>query len=73
MRISDLVKISQYLVRRSDIPQYAEVRSRFLGEHRPASLLLVVPDGLVRSDMLIEIEAWAAKAAPQSFSGEGES
>ena len=64
MTVDDLVKVTQYLVRRSDIPAYVKVRSRVLGNARPASLLLVVPDGHVRPDFLLEIEAVAAKSAP---------
>ena len=54
-----LVKIVQYLVRPGDISSYGPVRARMLQGHRPASMLLVVP-ALVRSDFLIEIEAFAA-------------
>ena len=61
MSVHDLVKITQYLLRPADIPAYARVRARVLGEARPASLLLIVP-ALVRPDFLIEIEAWAAKS-----------
>ena len=42
MTVHDLVKITQYLVRASDIPAYAKVRTRFLGEARPASMLMIV-------------------------------
>jgi enamine deaminase RidA (YjgF/YER057c/UK114 family) len=61
MSVHDLVKVTQYLVRSSDIAAYAEVRARHLGSARPASLLLIVP-GLVRPEFLLEIEAYAAKA-----------
>jgi enamine deaminase RidA (YjgF/YER057c/UK114 family) len=60
MTVHDLVKITQYLLRTSDIPAYAKVRSHFLGAARPASMLLIVP-GLVRPEFLLEIEAWAAR------------
>lgn len=60
MSVHDLVKVTQYLLRASDIPTYANVRAKFLGEARPASMLLIVP-GLVRPDFLLEIEVWAAK------------
>jgi 2-iminobutanoate/2-iminopropanoate deaminase len=43
MTVGDLVKITQYLTRESDITAYAAVRSRFLGDARPASMLMVVP------------------------------
>lgn len=61
MTVGDLVKITQYLTRESDIAQYAQVRSRFLGDARPASMLMVVP-ALVRQGFLVEIEVVAAKA-----------
>jgi enamine deaminase RidA (YjgF/YER057c/UK114 family) len=61
MDIGDLVKITQYLVRAEDIPAYAKVRARVLGDARPASMLMVVA-ALPRPDFLIEIEAHAAKA-----------
>lgn len=60
MSVDDLVKITQYLLHPSDIPAYAKVRSRFLGDARPASMLLIVP-GLVRPEFRLEIEAIAAK------------
>ena len=61
MSVHDLVKVTQYLVRSSDIAAYAEVRARHLGSARPASLLLIVP-ALVQPEFLLEIEAYAAKA-----------
>jgi enamine deaminase RidA (YjgF/YER057c/UK114 family) len=60
MSVHDLVKITQYLTRPSDIPAYAAVRERVLDGARPASMLLIVPE-LVRPDFLLEIEAYAAK------------
>jgi len=61
MSVRDLVKVTQYLVHPSDIPAYAEVRTRHLAGARPASLLLIVP-GLVHPEFLLEIDAYAAKA-----------
>ena len=60
MGVQDLVKITQYLLNANDIPAYAKVRSRYLGDARPASMLLIVP-ALVWPNMLLEIEAVAAK------------
>jgi len=57
-----LVKIVQYLVRTEDLPAYAAIRSRFLGDCRPASMLLVAA-ALPKSGFLIEIEAIAAAPA----------
>jgi enamine deaminase RidA (YjgF/YER057c/UK114 family) len=44
-----LVKVSQYLTRSEDIPKYRPIRSKWLGENKPAFLLAVTP-GLVRDD-----------------------
>jgi 2-iminobutanoate/2-iminopropanoate deaminase len=61
MTVADIVKVTQYLTRPEDIPAYAKVRTRFLGEARPASMLLVIPQ-LVRPEFLVEVEVMAAKA-----------
>jgi len=61
MTVDDIVKVTQYLLHAADIPAYAKVRSKFLGNVRPASMLLVVP-ALVRPEFLLEIEVQAAKA-----------
>lgn len=61
MSVHDLVKITQYLTRAEDIPAYVQVRTRMLGETRPASMLMVVA-GLPRPQFLLEIEAVAASA-----------
>jgi enamine deaminase RidA (YjgF/YER057c/UK114 family) len=61
MTVADIVKVTQYLTRAEDIKAYAEVRSRFLGGNRPASMLLVIPQ-LVWPEILVEVEIMAAKA-----------
>jgi 2-iminobutanoate/2-iminopropanoate deaminase len=61
MTVGDVVKVTQYLTRAEDIPAYGKVRTRFLGNARPASMLLVIPQ-LVRPEFLVEIEIIAAKA-----------
>ena len=60
MGVKDLVKVTHYPVRDEDIKDYVAVRARYLGDARPASMLLVVP-GLVKPEILVEIEAYAAK------------
>ena len=60
MGVQDLVKVTHYLLRAADIPEYVKVRSRFLGDARPASMLLIVPE-LVKPEFLLEVEAIAAK------------
>ena len=61
MTVGDIVKVTQYLTRAEDIQAYAKVRARFLGQARPASMLLVVRQ-LVRPEFLVEVEVTAAKA-----------
>lgn len=61
MEVNDLVKVTAYLTRPEDIVAYREVRDRFMGRARPASTLVVIAQ-LVSPDLLVEIEAVAAKA-----------
>lgn len=67
MRYTDLIRVTTYLVNAADIPESRAARLQALGEHRPASTLLVI-SGLATPDYLIEIEAWAAQevAAPRA-------
>lgn len=58
--IKDLVKVTSFLTRPEDIPAYGKIRDRFLGEMRPATTLVVV-QALARPNLLIEVEAIAAK------------
>lgn len=60
MTVHDLVRVTQYLLHASFIPDYVKVRSRFLGTARPASTLLVVPQS-IKPEYLLEVEASAAK------------
>jgi 2-iminobutanoate/2-iminopropanoate deaminase len=55
----NLVKVTQYLVHQEHIALYPPVRSKWLGDHRPAAMLSVV-SALVRPEFLIEIEVIAA-------------
>ena len=58
----DLVKLVVYLTDPRSIEEYRAVRAEMLGDDvAPASTLLVV-DGLAQPDMLIEVEAWAARS-----------
>ena len=61
MTVNDLVKVTHYLLRAEDISAYVKVRSRFLGDVRPASMLLMIPQ-LVKPEYLLEVEVYAAKA-----------
>jgi enamine deaminase RidA (YjgF/YER057c/UK114 family) len=62
MGVRDLVKVTHTLTRAEDIPAYVAVRAQFLGDARPASMLVVVP-ALVRPEFLVEVEAYAARPA----------
>jgi enamine deaminase RidA (YjgF/YER057c/UK114 family) len=61
MGIGDLVKITTFLTRAQDTAAAGAARARHLGDSRPASTTVIVA-GLVAANMLIEIEAVAAKA-----------
>lgn len=61
MGIRDLVRINSYLVRPEDIAVARTVRAKYLDGHEPASTLLVIAR-LAGPDLLMEIEAVAAKA-----------
>jgi hypothetical protein len=67
MTVDDIVKVTQYLTRAGDVKAYAQVRNRFLGAARPASMLLVVPQ-LVWPSLLVEVEVVAAKARSKAES-----
>lgn len=60
MNVNDLVKITTFVTDASGLPQFAAVRTRFLGDVRPASTLLVVA-ALARPEWLLEIEAVACR------------
>jgi 2-iminobutanoate/2-iminopropanoate deaminase len=68
MTVDDIIKVTQYLTRAEDVADYAKVRSRVLGEARPAFMLLVVPQ-LIWPEVLLEIEVVASKAVSTSLPG----
>jgi len=61
MDVSNLIKVVTYLTDPADAARLAEIRSKYLGNNRPASTMVVVKS-LLKSDWLIEIEATAFKA-----------
>jgi enamine deaminase RidA (YjgF/YER057c/UK114 family) len=62
MRKNNLVKFNVYLTDSRHIDPYRAARKKVIGDAtQPASTLLVI-DGLASPDLLIEVEAWAAKA-----------
>ena len=61
MTKADLVKTTVYLTDSRHVPEFRAARDKVMGtDTKPTSTLLVI-DGLASPDMLIEIEAWAAK------------
>lgn len=59
MHPENLVKTSTYITSREDIAEYVKVRGKYLGDIRPAGLLLVV-EGHIKPEYLIEVDAIAA-------------
>jgi 2-iminobutanoate/2-iminopropanoate deaminase len=62
MTYRDLVQVTTYLIREEDRQVYAKTRAEILGGHKPAFMLTIVP-GLVRDDMLLEVQFVAATTA----------
>jgi 2-iminobutanoate/2-iminopropanoate deaminase len=60
MNVAHIVHLTQHLIRREDLAVYREIRSRYLGECEPASMLTFLPE-LVWPNMLIELEIVAAE------------
>lgn len=60
MGVTDIVKITGFLTAPEQVREYQPVRDRFLGAHRPASTLVVVA-ALARPNLLVEVEAVAAR------------
>ena len=60
MGVDDLVKVNVFLTRAQDIADYRAIRQKFQGRARPASTLLII-SALAHPDLLVEIEAIAAK------------
>jgi len=61
MGFEDVVKTTVFLTDPATISAYRAIRDEFLGDHRPASTLLIVA-GLASPDFLVEVEMTAAKA-----------
>jgi len=59
----DIVKVTNYIVDRGNLPVLVEVRKAILGEMRPASTLVVA--ALARDELLVEIEAIVALPNPR--------
>lgn len=60
MEVSDIVKMTAYVVHGQDMAAYGRIRGEFLKGHRPSSTMITVP-ALLRPEMLIEVEVNAAR------------
>ena len=60
MAVTDIVKITAFVVGAENYPAFAAARSRHLGSHKPASTAVCVAS-LLRPEWLIEVELVAAK------------
>lgn len=63
LSMDDVVKMTHYLTDAADVAAYGTIRSRWLGEARPASTLLIV-SGLARPDLKVEVDVVAARSVP---------
>lgn len=61
MAKKDLVKFTVYLTDSRLIDEYRAARKRIIGDATLPTSTLVIVQGLAAPEMLIEIEAWAAK------------
>lgn len=61
MTKKNLVKFTVYLTDARFIADYRASRKRFIGDAIVPSSTLLIVDGLAAPELLIEIEAWAAK------------
>ena len=58
----DLVKFTVYLTDSRHVAGYRAARKKVIGDEVLPTSTLVIVDGLASPDMLVEVEAWAAKA-----------
>ena len=61
MVMTDLVKMTTYLVRSEDLASFRDIRNDIMGDFKPAHTLLVI-SSLARPEFLVEIEGFASKA-----------
>lgn len=62
MSREDLVKTNVYLTDSRYIGEYRAARSAILGDDCAPASTLVIIDGLASPEMLVEVEAWAARS-----------
>lgn len=59
-QLSDVARLRIFVTDAGDLPAIRTVRDRFLGEHRPASTLVVI-SGLAKPEYVYEMEAEAVR------------
>lgn len=62
--MESVVKLNTYLVLGQDVQSMRAIRQRHFGAHRPTSTAVFVP-ALVSPELLLEVEAVAARAVPR--------
>jgi enamine deaminase RidA (YjgF/YER057c/UK114 family) len=60
---ADVVKLNIYLVDRSYAPQLRQIRDEYVNTQNPPASTLVVVQGLIREEFLLEVEAIAVVPA----------
>lgn len=58
MDFENIVKTTIYLTDAAYIPEYSRIRTEILGQHKPASTLVVIKE-LARPGLLVEVDATA--------------
>lgn len=61
MGVTDIVKLTAFVVGSENYPAYAAARTRHIGTHKPASTAICVP-ALLKPEWLLEVEMIAARA-----------
>lgn len=57
--LSEVIKLNIYVLDRSDLPQFREVRDQYINTKNPPASTLVQVAGLFRPEFLVEVEAVA--------------
>lgn len=61
MEVTDIVKLTAFVVGAEHYPAYAAARTRYIGAHKPASAAICVAQ-LLKPEWLLEVELIAARA-----------
>ena len=61
MGVTDIVKLTAFVVGSENYAAYAAARTRHIGTHKPASTAICVP-ALLKPEWLLEVELIAARA-----------